>query len=157
MAETLGSLCDKLTIVELKKWHTEDAQRLKSLEGQSTRLQGEINGFLVDAVRGDIPAEMLTFAANKVYRKQGNELSEVVGKIGAVFAELAKVNCELWHEQEKVYDFESVAAEQKNAVVKALAHLNLRRNQCIDAIDRNLNELITESAKPEGSHGNEAS
>ena len=27
MAETLGSLCDKLTIVKLKQWHTDDPAR----------------------------------------------------------------------------------------------------------------------------------
>jgi len=31
MAETLGSLCDKLTIVKLKQFHTGDVQRLESL------------------------------------------------------------------------------------------------------------------------------
>jgi len=28
MAETLGSLCDKLTIVKLKQWHTTDKTRI---------------------------------------------------------------------------------------------------------------------------------
>lgn len=142
MAETLGSLCDKLTIVQLKTWHTDDAQRLQSLSIQSSQLQQEINAFVAGALSGDIPLEKLTFAANKVYKKQGNEIAEVSGKIGGVFAELATVNCELWHEQEKVYDFETVPVSQKDAVVKALAHLNLRRNQCIDAIDRTLCDMI---------------
>jgi hypothetical protein len=35
-----------------------------------------------------------------------------------------------------------VPAEQKNAVVKQLALLNLERNQCIDGIDRNLIALV---------------
>ena len=31
MAETLGSLCDKLTVVKLKQFHADDPQRLESL------------------------------------------------------------------------------------------------------------------------------
>jgi len=145
MAETLGTLCDKLTIVKLKEWHSDDSERLVSLKGQATSLQEEINRFVAAALAGDIPIGNLTFAANKVYKKQGNDIADVVGAIGDVFAQLAYVNCELWHEQEKVYDFAAVPAAQKDTVVKALAHLNLQRNRCIDAIDRILSEQIARS------------
>ena len=153
MAETLGSLCDKLTIVKLKQWHTEDADRLASLRTQESQLQEEINGFVASAVSGAIPREKLTFAANKVYKRHGNEVAGVTGGIGEVFAELAKVNCDLWHEQEKVYDFASVPVERKDAVVQALAHLNLRRTQCIDAIDRALCDLVAKAMPDRGTGG----
>jgi hypothetical protein len=52
------------------------------------------------------------------------------------------VNCQLWHEQEKVYEFEKVPAEQKDVVVKGLAILNLKRNKCIDLIDRQFAGLV---------------
>ena len=144
MAETLGSLCDKLTVVKLKQWHAEDPLRLESLAKQEVQLAAEIDDFVVAALKGNIPIERLSFAANKVYKKEGNEAATVEGGIGAVFAQLAQVNCELWHEQEKVYDFEKVPVEQKNTVVKALARLNLERNQCIDAIDRALTKLVAD-------------
>ena len=144
MAETLGSLCDKLTIIKLKQFHTEDKTRLESLAGQEKQLQEEINSFMADAMAGRIPAERLTFSANKVFKKDGNETREISGETGEVFAELAKVNCELWHEQEKVYEFEKVPAEEKDAVVKRLATLNLERNKCIDAIDKAFQRMITE-------------
>jgi hypothetical protein len=92
MAETLGSLCDKLTIVKLKQWHSEDAARLKSLAAQQGQLEEEINEFLADALAGKIPSERLTFAANKVYRMEGNPVPEITGTIGAVFSHLAEVN-----------------------------------------------------------------
>ena len=136
MAETLGMLCDKLTIVKLKEYHTEDPARLQSLRSQAVLLQQEIDEYIGQAVNGDIPAERLTFAANKVFKKEGNEVKEVSGRIGEVFYQLADVNCRLWHEQEKVYEFEQVPAEEKDKVVKQLAVLNLERNQCIDEIDR---------------------
>ena len=45
MAETLGMLCDKLTIVQLKKYHTSEEVRLQSLDKQIKQLQLEIDEF----------------------------------------------------------------------------------------------------------------
>lgn len=147
MAETLGMLCDKLTIVKLKQFHTEDQQRLQSLDNQCRQLQAEIDEYLLDAFGGNIPVERMTFDSNKVYKKEGNEVVDVAGKIGEVFAQLADVNCRLWHEQEKVYEFESVPVEEKNKVVKQLALLNLERNKCIDAINTNFSSMVSQFNK----------
>lgn len=141
--ETLGSLCDKLTIVKLKQWHTEDTVRLESLSKQEIQLANEIDTFLANALNQDIPLENLKFSSNKVYKSKGNEIREISGSsIGVIFAELAQVNCDLWHEQEKVYEFEVVPIEQKNEVVKNLAKMNLERNFCIDKIDSLLYTII---------------
>ena len=140
MAETLGSLCDKLTIIKLKQFHTEDPERTKSLNMQEKQLIEEIDLFLLGAITGEIPLDKLGFKANKVYKTAGNETREISGNLGEVFSELAKVNCDLWHEQEKVYEFETVAAHEKDKVVKKLAILNLERNKCIDRI----NDLLIE-------------
>lgn len=142
MAETLGMLCDKLTIVKLKQYHTTDEVRLDSLNKQCDQLQIEIDEYFSDGFAGNIPAERLTFASNKVFKQQGNEVKEIQGKIGEVFSQLADVNCKLWHEQEKVYEFETVPVEQKDTVVKLLALLNLERNKCIDAINLQFSELV---------------
>jgi hypothetical protein len=138
MAETLGMLCDKLTIVKLKQYHSEDEARLKSLALQADQLQTEIDEYISDAVSGNLDTSRMTFAANKVFKKEGNEVAEVKGNFGEVFYQLADVNCRLWHEQEKVYEFETVPVDEKDKVVKQLALLNLERNKCIDAI----NELL---------------
>ena len=138
MAETLGMLCDKLTIVKLKQYHSKDEARLKSLAIQAERLQSEIDEYISDALNGKLDISRMTFAANKVFKKEGNEVAEVKGNFGEVFYQLADVNCRLWHEQEKVYEFEAVPVEEKDKVVKQLALLNLERNKCIDAI----NELL---------------
>jgi hypothetical protein len=142
MAETLGSLCDKLTIVKLKQWHSEDEIRLKSLAVQEKQLQQEMNEFISAAISGQIPINRLTFASNKVYKKEGNYVPDVLGSIGEIFSQLAHVNCNLWHEQEKVYEFEKVAESEKDRVVKQLAILNLERNKCIDGIDGNFQALV---------------
>jgi len=144
MAETLGMLCDKLTIVKLKQYHSEEPARLESLSKQADQLIREIDEYVSDAVEGRIDPSRLTFAANKVYRQQGNEVAEVRGRLGEVFYQLADVNCRLWHEQEKVYAFEQVPVEEKDRVVKQLALLNLERNRCIDAI----NDWLVQAVAP---------
>ncbi len=142
MAETLGSLLDKLTIVKLKQYHSDEAEKLASLGRQEKQLQDEITEFIAGAVDGRIPLERLTFAANKVYKKEGNTVADVGGTIGEVFSRLSEVNCKLWHEQEKGYEFERVEAAEKDRVVKALAVLNLERNKCIDAIDKGFQSQV---------------
>ena len=142
MAETLGTLCDKLTIVKLKHWHTEDQERLQNLAKQEKQIQDEIDEFVSGAMEGRIPFERLTFASNKVYTKEGNEISDIRGSLGQIFSLLAAVNCNLWHVQEKVYDFEKIPVEEKDAVVKQLAILNLERNECIDKLDLQFRSLI---------------
>ena len=100
----------------------------------------------------EIPAERLTFAANKVYTKEGNPVAEISGTVGEVFSRLAEVNIKLWHEQERVYEFERVPAGEKDAVVKQLAILNLERNRCIDQINSTFKSMVEKrSAFPRSS------
>lgn len=145
MAETLGMLCDKLTIVKLKEYHADNNEKLDSLRQQALILEGEIDTFIADAVSGAIPPEKLTFAANKVYKKNGNETTAVEGQIAEIFSQLADVNCQLWHEVEKGYDIENIPIKGKDQLIKQLAVLNLQRNQCIDAIDKEFKNLIAKS------------
>jgi hypothetical protein len=142
MAETLGSLCDKLTVVKLKQFHSKDDDRLRSLASQEKLLHQEMNEFIAAAISGHIPLERLTFDANKVYKKKGNVVPDVSGSIGEVCSQLSQVNCTLWHEQEKVYEFEKVLPQEKDQVVKRLALLNLERNKCIDQIDKQFHSMI---------------
>ena len=142
MAETLGSLCDKLTTVKLKRWHTDDPDRLQSLVQQEAQLNEEINEFIGAAISGGIPLERLTFASNKVYKKEGNVVPEVRGTLGQTFAQLAETVCKLWHVQEKVYEFEAIPVDQKDGVIKELAIVNLERNQCIDRVDEQFRSLV---------------
>lgn len=147
MPETLGSLCDKLTIVKLKQFHCDDAGKGANLAVQERLLAQEIDGFLHDALQGVIPPERLVFGSNKVYKQAGNELASLGAvSVGGLFAELAKANCDLWHVQEKVYEFEAVPPEQKDQVVKQLALLNLRRTQCVDEIDKALWDVLQKRA-----------
>lgn len=143
MAETLGTLADKLTTVKLKLWHTEDAERIASLKLQEKQLEAEINELVGAAITGDIPIDKLTFAANKVYKKEGNAIADFSGTIGELFSQLAETNCKLWHVQEKVYDFERIPPAQKDEVIKELAVVNLERNQCIDRLDQEFQRSVS--------------
>ena len=142
MAETLGTLADKLTTVQLKLWHTDDPERTRSLKVQQKQLQDEIDEFVAAALSGEVPIEKLTFAANKVYKKEGNVLPEFDGTIGEIFSQLAAVNCRLWHVQETVYEFEKVPMQEKDEVIKQLAIVNLERNQCIDKLDAEFRKAV---------------
>ncbi len=145
MAETLGTLSDKLTIVKLKQYHSDDSDKLLSLQNQAAQLVSEINEIVSNAVAGGIPIERLTFAANKVYKEAGNEVQSISGSLGEIFSKLAETNCKLWHVQERVYVFEAVPAGEKDSVVKELALLNLERNKCIDQMDKTFVAMISNS------------
>jgi len=135
MAETLGSLCDKLTIIKLKQYHCDEVQKKYSLNKQEIMLIEEIDSYLADLTKGNIPPEKITFDSNKIYKKTGNETREFSAELGDIISQLANINCELWHEQDKVYDFSNVPIDEKNIVVNNLAILNLERNKCIDEIN----------------------
>ena len=142
MAETLGTLADKLTTVKLKLMHTDDPDRMRSLLAQERQLQDEMNELVGAAIAGEIPPERLTFAANKVYKKEGNIVPDFHGTIGQMFSQLAEVNCCLWHVQEKVYEFEQIPVSEKDQVIKQLAIVNLERNQCIDKLDQEFRNAV---------------
>ena len=142
MAETLGSLCDKLTTVKLKRWHTDDPDRQRSLAEQEKQLHEEIDEFVTAAIAGHIPMQRLTFASNKVYKKDGNVVPEIRGSFGETFAQLADTVCKLWHVQEKVYEFEAIPMDQKDGLIKELAIVNLERNQCIDRLDEQFRQAV---------------
>nr|WP_321496403.1 hypothetical protein [uncultured Methanolobus sp.] len=72
------------------------------------------------------------------------QIQNVKSTIGITFGKLADTNCLLWHEQEKVYEFEKVPNDEKDKVIKQLALLNLERTMCIDAIDNYFANIIEE-------------
>ena len=68
--ETLGSLCDKLTIIKLKQFHSQDNTKLESLSEQERLIKEEIDELILKALNGEIPKEKLSYKANKVYKKE---------------------------------------------------------------------------------------
>ena len=142
MAETLGSLCDKFTVVKLKVEHTDDPVKLRSLAEQEQQLITEINEYVDDAVAGKILVEKLVFSPNKIYPYQGNEIKAITGNLGEMIGHLATVNCKLWHVQEQVYVFDQVPPEEKDEVIQTLSKLNLQRNQIIEELDTQFKKVV---------------
>lgn len=134
--DTLGSLCDKLTIVVLKKWHAIDTEALSLQEKQ---LQDEIDHYLLMAFSGLIPKEQLTFPEHKSLPPSNMEAAQ---DIGSVISQLATVNCEIWHEVDKSYHPELLTNLQKELLIKHLVTLNMDRNRYKEAIDDILSELV---------------
>lgn len=65
MAETLGSLIDKLTIKNIRLWHLEDIRRDKSLP-DSERLTAADNVSMVNQQRNDLIDEIDQFLADAI-------------------------------------------------------------------------------------------
>lgn len=59
MAETVGSLIDKLTIVELRRWHTEEAM-LNPRAAVDVRHTAALRLHVIDEQRADLAAELDT-------------------------------------------------------------------------------------------------
>lgn len=68
MAETLGSLIDKLTIKNIRLWHLEDVRRDKTLP-DSERLAAADKVSLVNQQRNDLMDEIDQFLADAISGK----------------------------------------------------------------------------------------
>jgi hypothetical protein len=134
--ETIGSLCDKLTVVKLKQQHTNEKKRLYSLANQEKLLIDEIDEYIENAFSGKIEKNKLSFSSNKIFKEDSIRVKSIEGSFGRVISELAKTNCDIWHLQEKIYDFKKVPIEEKDLVIEKIAILNIDRNNCIDKLDK---------------------
>lgn len=143
MAETLGSLCDKLIITNLKKSHTNDLEKIDSLGRQIELLKSEIDSYLVDALKGVIPIERLNFAAHKVYNKSKYLIDEPIPRFGEAINELSSINIKLWDTQDKVYNFSDLQPKEKEETIVHLATLNLERNKLIEEINLKLIQQVS--------------
>jgi len=140
--ETLGSLCDNLTIVKLKQYHSASYENRSVLKQQETNLKNEIDTYITDAVAGRIKPEVLSAPHCKVY--SGEIPVTPITNIGEAFNRLARVNISVWHLQEKVFGFEDVPEDKRVGVIKSIAVLNVERNDCIDAINAILIKRVQE-------------
>ena len=134
--ETIGSLCDKLTVVKLKQEHTTERKRLYSLTNQEKLLIKEIDEYIENAFSGKIKKNKLSFSSNKIFKEDSFRVKLIEGSFGQVISKLAETNCDIWHLQEKIYDFKKIPIEEKDLVIEKIAILNIDRNNCIDKLDK---------------------
>jgi hypothetical protein len=114
MAETLGSLIDKLSIKNLRYWHLdeliqqENSSDLKTeelkvkliiVENQRKDLLNEIDAFLAAALAGEVK---VCDEKVKLYRNTNVSSLENVSKLGEAVSELAMSNTRIWHLEDEV-------------------------------------------------------
>ena len=155
MAETLGSLVDKLSIKNLRIWHLEEAlekdsgsEELKAkrdlAEKQRQNLVEEINGFLVAALQGEV---CIRDEKIKMYTNTNVSSSDSVKKLGEAVSELAFRNIKLWHCEDEVRRTDLEDSEIVK-IKRRIDTTNQERNDLMDKVDQ---ILQTESENKFGS------
>jgi len=155
MAETLGSLVDKLSIKNLRIWHLEEAlekdsgsEELKAkrdlADKQRQNLVEEINGFLVAALQGEV---CIRDEKIKMYTNTNVSSLDSVKKLGEAVSELAFRNIKLWHCEDEVRRMDLEDSEIVK-IKRRIDTTNQERNDLMDKVDQ---ILQTESENKFGS------
>ena len=155
MAETLGSLVDKLSIKNLRIWHLEEAlekdsssEELKAkrdlADKQRQNLVKEINGFLVAALQGEV---CIRDEKIKMYTNTNVSSLDSVKKLGEAVSELAFRNIKLWHCEDEVRRTDLEDSEIVK-IKRRIDTTNQERNDLMDKVDQ---ILQTESENKFGS------
>ena len=142
MAETLGSLVDKLSIKNLRIWHLEEAlekdsgsEELKAkrdlADKQRQNLVEEINGFLVAALQGEV---CIRDEKIKMYTNTNVSSSDSVKKLGEAVSELAFRNIKLWHCEDEVRRTDLEDSEIVK-IKRRIDTTNQERNNLMDKVD----------------------
>jgi len=154
MAETLGSLIDKLSIKNLRYWHLdEDSQARDSSDPQKQELMDKME--LVDRQRKELLEEIDVFLSSalagevrirdekiKLYKNLNVTSAEDVNHLGEAVSKLAMSNIKLWHLEDEVRredlpDTDIVKTKRK------IDTNNQERNNFMDKID----EILENSVK----------
>jgi hypothetical protein len=143
MAETLGSLVDKLSIKNLRIWHLEealekdsDSEELKAkrdlADKQRQNLVQEINGFLVAALQGEV---CIRDEKIKMYTNTNVSSSDSIKKLGEAVSELAFRNIKLWHCEDDVRRTDLEDSEIVK-IKRRIDTTNQERNDLMDKVDQ---------------------
>jgi hypothetical protein len=158
MAETLGSLVDKITIKEIRKYHLQEMRKFKggkfplkvinskiTILNKQIKIMGfEIDSFIVSALKGRIH---LRDEKLKIYNalKDMDKIPQF-SSLGAAISGLAQKNLELWHLEDEARK-KDVTLEYIGRIKQKIDLANQQRNDLIDKIDRLLENLVKN--KPE--------
>ena len=155
MAETLGSLIDKLSIKNLRYWHLDEliqqenssdlkTEELKAkliiVESQRKDLLNEIDTFLAAALAGEVK---VCDEKVKLYRNTNVSSLENVSKLGEAVSELAMSNTRIWHLEDEVRREDLLDSE----VVKLKRNIdqnNQERCNLVDKVDEILQQATNQ-------------
>ena len=148
MAETLGSLIDKLSIKNLRSWHLEEMiagkngtkteveveelkAKLETVEWQRQDLQQELDAFFDGALEGKVK---IRDEKVKLYDNPAAVSAEGMDDLGNAISELALRNIKLWHLEDEVRRTDIPHAEVVR-LKREIDTANQERNNFIDKID----------------------
>ena len=144
MAETLGSLVDKLSIKNLRIWHLDEALEQKNTsdyaelkakrdlaDKQRQNLVNEINDFLVSAFKGEV---CIRDEKIKMYANTNVSSSDSIVKLGEAVSELAFRNIKLWHCEDEVRRTDLADVEIVK-IKRRIDTTNQERNDLMDKVD----------------------
>ena len=144
MAETLGSLVDKLSIKNLRIWHLDEALEQKNTsdyaelkakrdlaDKQRQNLVNEINDFLVSAFKGEV---CIRDEKIKLYANTNVSSSNSIKKLGEAVSELAFRNIKLWHCEDEVRRTDLADVEIVK-IKRRIDTTNQERNDLMDKVD----------------------
>ena len=144
MAETLGSLVDKLSIKNLRIWHLDEALEQKNAsdyaelkakrdlaDKQRQTLVNEINDFLVSAFKGEV---CIRDEKIKLYANTNVSSSDSIKKLGEAVSELAFRNIKLWHCEDEVRRTDLADVEIVK-IKRRIDTTNQERNDLMDKVD----------------------
>ena len=149
MAETLGSLVDKLSIKNLRIWHLDEvlendrALNREELEAkrdladrQRKDLMKEIDCFLDAALRGEV---RICDEKIKMYTNTNVSSSQGIKALGNAVSELACRNIKIWHLEDEVRrtDLPDATIVQTKRQIDTT---NQERNDLIDKVDQILSK-----------------
>ena len=157
MAETLGSLVDKLSIKNLRIWHLDEALEQKNIsdyaelkakrdlaDKQRQNLVNEINDFLVSAFKGEV---CIRDEKIKLYANTNVSSSDSIKKLGEAVSELAFRNIKLWHCEDEVRRTDLADVEIVK-IKRRIDTTNQERNDLMDKVDEILQTESEEKKKP---------
>ena len=156
MAETLGSLIDKLSIKNLRYWHLdEDSQARDSSDPQKQELMDkmelgdrqrkelleEIDVFLSSALAGEV---RIRDEKVKLYKNLNVTSADDVNHLGEAVSKLAMSNIKLWHLEDEVRredlpDTDIVKTKRK------IDTNNQERNNFMDKVDEILENFVKQA------------
>ena len=145
MAETLGSLIDKLTIKNirldnLRKKGKKSKKKINIVQSQRGRLIEEMNQFLAQALKGKIK---LKDEKVKLYR-QSRVGEKISGTLGALVDYLCQKNMQLWHLEDEARRSD-VSEAYIGRIKREIDIANQKRNDLIDQIDELLERKVKKS------------
>jgi hypothetical protein len=146
MAETLGSLVDKLSIKSLRYWHLDESiqkedisdtktkelkAKLDLVNSQRQELRDEIDAFLVAALAGDVK---ICDEKVKLYYNTNVSSFDNVNKLGEAVSQLAVRNNRMWHLEDEVRR-EDLPDSEIVQLKRRIDQTNQERCDLVDKVD----------------------